>query len=194
MRPRTFSDEEIFNSMTIVLAKQGFEALTLQNIAVQANVSPAILSKRFGSKPKLLLAYYDYLIHLTESSFQKMDALDLPVVDKLKAIFLQWYAFFKSPKEFANLTFLYLMLDTDPELVAKSKERLRITDEATKKWLREGMDKGKIGEGNVEDLSFLLQASATGAFMIWCKTDGGDSPDVLLDRCFEHILDVKGAK
>ncbi len=189
MRPKAYTDTRIFESITIVLAKQGLNALTLQNIASQAQLSPAILSKRFGSKNKLLLAYYDYLIQITKESFEALDKMDITVSEKLKIVFLQWYNYFKLPSEFANISIFYLTLDMGPDFIEKSKERLRIVDDAVKKILKLGMDTGELRKYDINDLSLLLQSSATGVFILWCKTNSEKTPEEMLQQCFHLILE-----
>lgn len=189
MRPQMYPDERIFESISIVLAKQGYEALTLQNIAGQAKLSPAILSKRFGSKKRMLLAYYDYLIALTERSFAGLSERSLPPVEALAEIFTQWYDFIKKPQEFANLTMLYLNLDIEPDFIEKSKKRLRVVDAEVQRILEEGIRRGEIQCVEVAEMSQVLQAAATGACLLWCRDEEGTDPRQRIELCLKMILE-----
>jgi AcrR family transcriptional regulator len=55
-RPRTRSDEEIFDAVLRAAARAGARGVTLADIAAEAGLSPSTLVERFGSKRALLLA------------------------------------------------------------------------------------------------------------------------------------------
>jgi AcrR family transcriptional regulator len=188
MRPRSYSDDLIFQSISIVLMNQGYDDLTLQRVAYEAGLSPAILSKRFGSKSGMLLAYYGHVVDATQQYFLQLARQSIPPVDKLKKAFLQSHGPVIEPKAFANIAMLYLKLDLEPAFTGKSKERLDLIDDEVQKLLREAMDRGDIRQGNAAALSRVLQGAVTGAYMLWCKADRGGSLTERIDECFEHIL------
>lgn len=55
-RPRTTSDDEILDALSRVLSRVGPDAMTLADVSGEAELSPAGLVQRFGSKRELLLA------------------------------------------------------------------------------------------------------------------------------------------
>jgi AcrR family transcriptional regulator len=55
-RPRTRSDEEIFEAVLRAAAAAGAGGVTLADIAREAGLAPSTLAERFGSKRALLLA------------------------------------------------------------------------------------------------------------------------------------------
>lgn len=55
------SREEIYQAALRLIAKKGFEAATLRDIAEEAGVSPALLYKYFPGKRAVVLALYDDL-------------------------------------------------------------------------------------------------------------------------------------
>ncbi len=188
MRPRSYSDDLIFGSISNVLMNQGYDGLTLQRVADEAGLSPAILSKRFGSKSGMLLAYYGYVVDATKQYFAQLASQSIPPIDKLKKAFLAWHGPVMEPKAVANMTMLYLKLDLEPEFTAKSKERLNLIDDEVQRLLQEAMDRGDIRQGNVAGQSRVLQAAVTGAYMLWCKAGRGGSLEERIDECFEQIL------
>ncbi len=193
MRPQVHSDESIFQSLSVVLLKEGYAALTLQNIAQQSALSPAALSKRFGSKKGLLLAYYQHLIEVTRNSFAELAKRPLPVLEALTEIFTQWNAFIKDPRELANLMVLYLNFDIDPDLIAKSRERMHLVDAEVQKILRAAVGRGELICEDIPGMSQLLQAAATGTAMLWCKAEAGTDPKQLIANNLQTILENRKA-
>jgi AcrR family transcriptional regulator len=55
-RPRTRTDEEIFQAVLHAAARAGSRGVTLADIAAEAGLAPSTLVERFGSKRALLLA------------------------------------------------------------------------------------------------------------------------------------------
>jgi AcrR family transcriptional regulator len=55
-RPRTRSDDEIFDAVLRAAARAGPRGVTLADIAAEAGLAPSTLVERFGSKRALLLA------------------------------------------------------------------------------------------------------------------------------------------
>jgi AcrR family transcriptional regulator len=55
-RPRTRSDDEIFDAVLRAAANAGARGVTLADIAAEARLAPSTLVERFGSKRALLLA------------------------------------------------------------------------------------------------------------------------------------------
>lgn len=192
MRPQVYSDDRIFESISIVLAKQGYEALTLNNIAEQAKLSPAILSKRFGSKRGMLLAYYESLVTVTQKGFSDVSTRSLPLVEALTEIFTQWHDFIKKPQECANFMILYLKLDIDPEFIEISKKRHRIIDAEVQAILEEGVRRGEIQCQDIAEMSRVLQAAVTGATMLWCRDDVNIDPRKLIAACINMIVGNNG--
>ncbi|MCW5876579.1 MAG: TetR/AcrR family transcriptional regulator [Anaerolineales bacterium] len=193
MRPQLHSDEKIFQSISAVLLTQGYEALTLQNIARYGQLSPAALSKRFGSKKDMLIAYYEYLIDVTRNSFAELAKRRLPLLDALTEIFTQWNEFIKKPGELANLMVLYLNFDIDPELVARSRERMRLVDAEVQKILAEAVGSGELVCEDIPAMSHTLQAAATGAALLWCKEEAGADPKKRIADSLAIILQTRKA-
>ncbi|MCW5878415.1 MAG: TetR/AcrR family transcriptional regulator [Anaerolineales bacterium] len=193
MRPQTQTDEAIFISISAVLLKQGYEALTLQNIAQQAQLSPAALSKRFGSKKAMLLAYYDFLIQVTEASFAELSKRPLPLLEAFTDLFTEWNQFIKEPSEYANLLMLYLNFYIDPQLVHKSRQRLRLVDDEVQKMLRAAVQRGELICEDIPGMSQTLQAAASGAALLWCKDEPGSDPKERIAASLRIILENREA-
>lgn len=187
IRPREYSDQTIFEGVSKALIKHGYANLSMSNIAREANLSAAILSKRFGSKRGLLLAYYDYLIDITKQSFKSLRKTNIPALDMLKQVFLLWTAQVETPIQFANMASIYLENNQDPEFIEKTRLRLKIIDEEVRRILQIAIDSKEILEVDKELISRILQAAVTGAFFIWCK-DSRLSPGEWVNDCFDVVF------
>lgn len=187
IRPREYSDQTIFEGVSKALIKHGYANLSMSNIAREANLSAAILSKRFGSKRGLLLAYYDYLIDLTKQSFSALRKTKMPALDMLKHVFLMWTTQVETPAQFANLASIYLGNNQDPEFIEKTKLRLKIIDEEIQQILQIAIDSKEISELDKDLISRVLQAAVTGAFFIWCK-DSRLTPEEWVNDCFDVVF------
>ncbi|MGI6406103.1 MAG: TetR/AcrR family transcriptional regulator [Syntrophaceticus sp.] len=187
IRPREYSDQMIFEGVSKALIKYGYSNLSLSKIAKEAQLSAAALSKRFGSKRGLLLAYYDYLTEITEQSFKAIQQTDLSALNMLKQIFLLWTNQVENPVQFANMTSIYLQNNSDPEFIEKTRHRLKIIDDEIQRILQIAIDSKEILEVDKKLLSRVLQAAVTGAFLIWCK-DSSLTPEEWVNDCFDVVF------
>lgn len=186
VRPREFQDEAIFYGVYRALCKKGYGQLALTDITHEINISPAALMKRFGSKKNLFLAYSDYVIEITRQSFQDASRSDQSRIDALKAVFKHSTSRMNHPVELANHTSFYLEGTADPDLLEKTRYRLRLIDEFTRQMLDQAITNREIMPCDVASVSRVLQAAISGAMLIWIK-ESERSLDELFDECF-HVI------
>ena len=143
--------------------------------------------KRFGSKKNLFLAYSDYVIELTRHAFQEADLSDQSRLDALKAVFKHAVSHMKDPVELANHTSFYLEGTNDPDLLEKTRYRLRLIDAFTRQMLSQAITNKEIAECDVAMVSRVLQVAIIGAMMIWIK-ESNRTLEELFDECFQVIF------
>ena len=187
-RPREFSDEVIFHGVYLALCKKGYGSLALTDVSKEIEISPAALLKRFGSKKNLMLAYSDYVIDLTKKSFMEVSNEELTSIDGLKGVFKSAVRLASDPIALANHTSFYLESTRDPDLLEKSQYRLRIIDDETQRLLNLAIERKEIKACDVAIVSNVLQASISGAMLLWIK-DTHKTLDELIDGCFKVIFD-----
>lgn len=61
-RPRTFSDEDVFQAVPVAIGKDGFQQVTLAGIAEVVGTTAQALIRRFGSKQVLIQNYLEWSI------------------------------------------------------------------------------------------------------------------------------------
>lgn len=187
VRPREFQDEVIFHGVYRALCKKGYGQLALTDITHEMNISPAALMKRFGSKKNLLLAYSDYVIELTKQAFHDASLSDQSPIEALKTVFRDAVSHMKDPVELANHTSFYLEGTNDPDLLEKTRYRLQLIDEFTRRMLNQAITNNEIVPCDVARVSRVLQAAISGAMLIWIK-ESDRSLDELFDECFQVIF------
>ena len=85
-RKRTAVEEEILKVAADMFSQRGYQATTLDDIAVAAGISRAAFYSYFPSKEELLRRMYNQVISSTQTALERIAAEDLPVPEKLRRI------------------------------------------------------------------------------------------------------------
>ncbi|PTM58191.1 TetR/AcrR family transcriptional regulator [Desmospora activa] len=186
-KPRQFSDERIFKGVYQALSKKGYANLTLAHIAQEIELSPAALSKRFGSKKGLLLAYSDHVIEMTKQTFAEAQSTSGSSLEALKNVFLQSMKTVGDPVSLANITSLYIEGVSDPDLLQRSCLRLQVIDDGVQQLLQSAIRGQEIKACDTALVSRVLQAAIGGSLMLWLK-QSERTPDEWIDDCFEVVF------
>ncbi|CAG9622316.1 TetR/AcrR family transcriptional regulator [Sutcliffiella rhizosphaerae] len=192
-RPREYSDERIFQGIHTALGKYGYAKLTLDTIAKEANISPASLSKRFGSKKNVLLFYMDTVINITSQSFAVTRSKPGSSLNAIKTLFIQSLGKVDDAKTLANITSLFIESVSDTDLLERSKQRLQLIDEEVQYFLQAAIKNGELinlTNHEVGTTARVLQAAIAGSLMIWLN-DSSRTLEEWLDDCFDKILKTK---
>ncbi|WP_020615066.1 TetR/AcrR family transcriptional regulator [Paenibacillus daejeonensis] len=171
-RPREMTDEMVYQGVYAALIKTGYGGLTLDKIAAEIGLSPAALSKRFGSKKALLLFYMDYVIAMTNEAFENRPVSGEGYIYTLESIFVESVSHLGDPRTVANSTSLYLESNDDPELLERSRLRVQLIDRHVRTWLERAVEAGELKLANIGQVSDILQASISGSLLIWLKDPG----------------------
>ena len=168
-RPREMTDEMVYQGVYRALTKTGYGGLTLYKIAAEIGLSPAALSKRFGSKKSLLLFYMDHVIAVTNEAFENRPLSVEGYIYTLESIFVDSVSQLGDPRTVANSTSLYLESNDDPELLERSRLRVQIIDRHVRSWLEQAVQAGELRLDDIGQVSDILQASISGSLLIWLK-------------------------
>ena len=143
-RPRTVSDEAIFEAVKAVVTEVGPPGLTLAAVADRVGLSAPALTQRFGSKRSLLLAYAEAAATGVDDRFTRARCNSPTALSALRAALLELTAGIDSRDALANhLAFLHLDL-TDPELGAYAAKQSRLLRRAITRLLEEAITTGEI--------------------------------------------------
>lgn len=192
MRPIKYSDEQIFLGFYNAIALHGYPNLTLEKIANEANVSTAILSKRFGSKKGLILSYFQYALEQTRLVIAENKSKEANIAT-LRNFMTYWSVKNGDAASLMSMIAIYLEGVQDKELHAISQERSRLIDNEVQRLIQASMDKGEIDVTSVKETSFLLQASVLGTVMLWLNHQ--DKPqEALIESCINRVIGIDNGK
>lgn len=150
-RPRSVSDEAIFEAVTAVISDVGPKGLTLAAVAKRVGLTASALTQRFGSKHGLLVAFATREAANVAGIFAKAN----------------------------NLAFLQLDL-TDPELRPHAVTQSRALRAEITTLLTEAIEYGLLAPTtSPETLAADLYATYCGAMLTWAIDGTGPLPDWL---------------
>lgn len=117
-RPRTQSDEEIFEGLQRAMCVAGPDKLSLAVVAREVGLSPATLIQRFGSKRGMLLAFVRQYYDRLDRDFDAARRSSPSALAAVVRFFSELAGGVHTPEEMANLV-AYLHVDlADPEFHA----------------------------------------------------------------------------
>jgi AcrR family transcriptional regulator len=166
-RPRTVSDAAILAAAIRAMTRLGPIKLTLSDVADEANLSPAALIKRFGSKRGLLLAVSTTGSAGMADSFRELRRrYDSPLEALLVATtFLARHT--KSAEELANhLAFLQIDV-TDPDFRKPMIAMSRATLAGYETFLRDSIAARELRRCDAKALARTINAVVGGSLISW---------------------------
>ena len=162
-RPRTVSDEAIFDAVRAVVTDVGPSGLTLAAVANRVGLSAPALTQRFGSKRNLLLAYNEAAATGIDDVFNRVRSSSSTALSALRATLLKLTAGIHTRHAIANhLAFLHLDL-TDPELGAHAAQQSRLLRQAITRLLDEAITTGEINRTATAELADTVYTVYNGA-------------------------------
>ena len=166
-RPRETSDEEILAATARVMQRRSPTQLTLADVAKEADVVPATLIQRFGTKRGLLLALCSTAPGGVPQQFAAARAKHKSPVKALIELYAECTAFAPTPEAMAN-GLAYLQIDlTDPDFYTITLAQFRAIREQTKKLLDEALAAGELRKCDTAKLARLIQHVNGGAMLSW---------------------------
>jgi AcrR family transcriptional regulator len=181
-RPRTVSDEAIFDAVRAVVTDVGPAGLTLAAVADRVGLSAPALTQRFGSKRNLLLAYNEAAATGIDDVFNRVRCTSPTALSALRATLLKLTAGIDSRHAIANhLAFLHLDL-TDPDLGAHAANQSRLLRRAITQLLDEAIMDGEINPTAAAELADTVYTVYNGALVSWAIDGTGSLARWLSDR------------
>jgi AcrR family transcriptional regulator len=186
-RPRTVSDDAIFEAVSAVVTEVGPSGLTLAAVADRVGLSAPALTQRFGSKRGLLLAHAEAAVTAVDDVFNKVRSRSPTALSALRAGLLELTAGISSRDAIANnLALLYLDL-TDPDLGAHAAKQSRLFRRAITQLVDEAISDGEINPTNAAELADTLYTVYNGSLVTWA-IDGTGSFTRWLSKRIDRVL------
>jgi AcrR family transcriptional regulator len=196
-RPRTVSDEAIYEAVSAVVGEVGPSGLTLAAVAEKVGLSAPALTQRFGSKHNLLLAHAEAAAGGIDDLFERVRRTSPSPVSALRAALIEFNSGVDSRETFANhLAFLHLDL-TDPELGAHAARQSRLLRRSIARLIEEAIDAGEMLAEDPTELADTIYTVYNGALVGWAIDGNGSLPRWLairLDRVLASHLRSASAR
>jgi len=187
-RPRSASDEAIFEAMAAVVTASGPAQLTLAAVAGRVGLSAPALAQRFGSKQGLLAAFAAREAVAVAGTLAAARAGGTDPVQALVAVLAALPGAVTTRDGLANnLAFLQMDL-TDPELRPHAVAHSRALRDGIAALVTDAVQAGLLAADTIpETLAADLWAAYCGAMVTWAIDGTGTLPDWIAAH-LERIL------
>jgi len=187
-RPRSASDEAIFEAMAAVVTASGPAQLTLAAVAGRVGLSAPALAQRFGSKQGLLAAFAAREAGAVAGTLAAARAGGTDPVQALVAVLAALPGAVTTRDGLANnLAFLQMDL-TDPELRPHAVAHSRALRDGIAALVTDAIQAGLLAADTIpETLAADLWAAYCGAMVTWAIDGTGPLPDWIAAH-LERIL------
>jgi AcrR family transcriptional regulator len=177
-RPRSASDEAIFEAVAAVVTAAGPSGLTLAAVAGRVGLSAPALAQRFGSKQGLLAAFAAREVTAVADALAAAQAGEADPVRALVAVLSALPGPGATREGLANnLAFLQMDL-TDPELRPHAVAHSRALRDGIAALAADAVRADLLAAGTVpETLAADLWAVYCGAMVTWAIDGTGTLPD-----------------
>ncbi|MEQ7128273.1 TetR/AcrR family transcriptional regulator [Actinopolymorpha sp. B11F2] len=181
-RPRSVSDEAIFDAVADVVTAVGPSGLTLAAVARRAGLSAPGLTQRFGSKRALLVAFASREAAGVASIFEDARAATPGPLEAIRKALVSLPGPITTREGVANnLAFLQLDL-TDPDLHRHAADLSRSLRAELTTLLEEAAKNGDVVVDRCEVLADSLYAIYCGALLTWAIDGTGELHSWLAER------------
>lgn len=165
-RPRQQAiDEAILDATEQLLARRGYEAMTVEHVAAAAGVSKPTIYLRYRSKAELVAATVDRLLPPLDVPASESAAKDLVALIEIQRHWVERHGL-------RIVAAVLLEQEDHPELLDRFRQRVvRPVRNAFRDALRRGIDRGELRVG--ADSAEMIDAF-TGAY--WARSWTADTP------------------
>ncbi|BBH70297.1 TetR family transcriptional regulator [Actinoplanes sp. OR16] len=182
-RPRSVSDDEVFEAVAQTVTEAGPAGLTLAAVARRAGLTPPALTQRFGSKRGLLIAFATREAGSVAAVFDDRRAAGASPLEALRDGLVAFTAPVTTREGLANnLAFLQLDL-TDEDLREHSVKQSRALRAHLTELIREAGVRG-VDPAELADTVYAVYA---GAQLTWA-IDGDGELGPWLARRIDRVL------
>jgi AcrR family transcriptional regulator len=185
-RPRSVSDDEIFRSVTNVVARLGPARLTVAAVAAEAKLSAPSLLQRFETKQGLLAAYAENETGSIAREFRVARERSTPRQALLNALARLTRGVSTRAALANNLAFLHLAT-TDPDLRRHAVAQHRSLQREIASVLEDAIAQGELTSVNVDVLSDAVRSAYLGALTTW-SIDGRGTLNSWIAERVDHVI------
>lgn len=172
--------QDILEAAARAFARNGYQAVTMQEIAKEAGYTAASLYSYFCSKEEILAGLRELVLSESHSIFEQPMPAGIPLREKLLLLFERQLEIARKRREIAGL--LHLGAGTPSDHCELHANRLRLLVD----FLEAHARPEELGGHSSEDVALML-AGAGGAFFVHWLVDPKEG---WLEERFPHVVDV----
>lgn len=172
--------QDILEAAARAFANNGYQAVTMQEIAREAGYTAASLYSYFSSKEEILTGLAELVLHEIQSVFDQPIPANIPLREKLLFLFERQLELARKRKEIAGLVHMGVVATGDH--CDLHRERVDLLAE----FLRDHARPGELGGVPPEDVAMMLNGLGATYFLEWLHRED----DVWLKEKFTQALDV----
>src|SRR5690606_9432071 len=172
--------QDILEAAARAFARNGYQAVTMQEIAREAGYTAASLYSYFSSKAEILTGLAELVLHEIQSVFDQPIPANIPLREKLLFLFERQLELARKRKEIAGLVHMGVVATGDHSDL--HRERVDLLAE----FLRDHARPGELGGVPPEDVAMMLNGLGATYFLEWLHRED----DVWLKEKFTQALDV----
>ena len=185
-RKRTAIEEEILRVAADKFGKQGYQATTLDEIAVAAGISRAAFYLYFPNKEELLHRIYNQVIASSQAAIEQIVAEKLPVSEKLRRIIRHQVRYMATNIPLAQVFFSEIF-NLRPELGQWVKRANRAFGGVIEQVVSEGVQTGELIPLHPKQFTYALMGMCNWMHR-WYRPGGEWTPDTVAEE-FIRILE-----
>lgn len=182
-RPRTVTDEDIFQAAVEAVEALGPNGLTLSAIATRAGISAPALVQRFGSKRELLLALTKEFAEATPDRISAVKVTATSPLESLVNVLVAESSGFGSSPEAAANHLAFLRIDVkDPEFGRYAKMHSEYLQREIQDLLIAAIREAELVSCDVERLARTVLVAYSGSLITWAiRKEGALSDSLRMD-------------
>ncbi len=159
---------EIIEASGKLLMEKGILGLTTKNLASEINFSESALYRHFKDKEAILIHLIRYLSENINQRFEQIVISDLPIQDKLPALFQSQFSFFKANPHFIVIILSDGLIDSSDNIKSEIQNLMRTNAKTFTSILKEGQTKEIYNQGiDVEYLVHFTMGSFRLQMLKW---------------------------
>ena len=185
-RKRTAVEEEILNVAADMFSRRGYQATTLDDIAVAAGISRAAFYSYFPSKEELLRRMYNQVISSTQTALERIAAEDLPVPEKLRRITRHHVQYLAANMPMAQVFFSEIF-NLPEEMERSVVQANRAFGQVIERVVQEGVETGALVAVHAKRFTYAIIGMWNWMHR-WYRPGGEWTPDTVAEE-FIQILE-----
>lgn len=136
--------QEIITAAIHIIAEQGFQDLSLRNLAERVGVSEPALYRHFENKDDLLLKLVTFIVQNYTEVMRQIKAPQQPALEELEQMLWRAVQFFAELKPFSTTLYAAAAFYHKPELIEQIQSVVQVSSDRIDALLQHGQQEGNV--------------------------------------------------